>query len=130
MAAINWDSVQFYQPPTKASLSRKRVFRKPITITSTVAGAEKSFTAPEPSSGLNGRLWGDDQIEIMNMTEDTQADAIGTVDNPYFCEWRFIILDTSYGLCNTSDLNHESEDDDYLPTLEEVLSAKRMEEYE
>ena len=100
MALVNLDFVQFYRPPIKASLPCERVPKASIASIAEVpivGGEENLSKASAPSGGWNGRLWGDDPIEFIDMTntsprehfspsskpapdfKDTEADAEGKV---------------------------------------------------
>lgn len=95
MALADLNSIQFYQPPTKASLSGERVLKASNAKGPLVVGEEKPPKAPGPSSGWNA-LWGGDPIEFLDMADpprrehlspfreladlkDTEADIVGKV---------------------------------------------------
>ena len=94
LAALN--TIQFYQPPTEASLPRKRVPKTSNANYPTVVGRGKSPKAPGPSDGWSA-LWGHGLIEFIDIADspsrehlnlfrerapdlkDTEADAEGKV---------------------------------------------------
>ncbi len=69
MALADMNSIQFYQPPTKASLPRERVSQALNFNVPTVLGDGKPPKAPGPSSGWRRRLCGDNPIEFIDMTD-------------------------------------------------------------
>ena len=90
MAFADLDSIQFYQPPTKASLPHERV-PKALNIDGPVVDAQKPPKALGPDDGWSA-LWGDEFIDITDSPprenlspfrelvpnpKDTEADAQG-----------------------------------------------------
>ena len=137
MALADLNSIQFYQPPTKASLPHERVPKALNDTGPPVVRKGKPPKALRPSDAWSA-LWGDDAIEFMDMTDspprdllspfrgsapdskDTEAD-IGGKDAII---WQTATneLDSSNGLYNTGDLDHNiREDHDDLPSVEDLL---------
>lgn len=69
MASVDLNYIQFYQPPTKASLPRERVPKASNANAPAVVGEGKPSKAPGPSNGWDQRLWCDDAIEFVDMTD-------------------------------------------------------------
>ena len=96
MALADLDSIQFYQPPTKASLPHERVPKALNATGPPVVGEWKPPKALGPSDGWSA-LWDDEAIEFIDITDspprehlspfresapelkDTEADARGKV---------------------------------------------------
>ena len=69
MASVDLNYIQFYQPPTKASLPRKRILKASNATAAAVVGDGKPSKVPGPSNGWDQSLWCDDTIEFINMTD-------------------------------------------------------------
>ena len=139
MTIVDLNSIQFYQPPTEASLPRKRVSKASTAHSLAVPGRENQPKALAPSDEWN-TLWGDRPIKFPNVTDspfknhlsslreeasnlkETEADLGCKV---FSSSWTQLltILDFSNISCDISVLNHDTtEDDNSLSLLEQLVS--------
>ena len=139
MTTVDLNSIQFYQPPTEASLPRKRVSKASTAQSPAVPERENPPKALTPSDEWN-TLWGARPIRFPNVTDspfknhlsslreeasnlkETEADLGCKV---FSSSWMQLltILDFSNISCDISVLNHDAtEDDNSLSLLEQLVS--------
>ncbi|KAL9607035.1 MAG: hypothetical protein Q9167_008011 [Letrouitia subvulpina] len=123
MALVDLNSIQFYQPPVKASLLRETVPKASDAVGSSVVGKRKPSKAPGPSGRWSATPWDDNPIEFIDMT-----DSPARGNSSQFCELtpdlREIEVDardTTNERCNTGDFDHSVSEGYDLPTFEELL---------
>ena len=68
MTLINSDSIQSYQPPTKADLAGKRPSVASVGNVPVICGEGYTPTVPRSNGGLGGSLNDYDLIEVLDST--------------------------------------------------------------
>ena len=77
MTLINLDSIQFYQPPTKADLAGKGPSMSSVSDVSVVCGDGYTPTLPRSHGGWGGSLNDYDLIEVLDSTGSSSKDPLG-----------------------------------------------------
>ncbi|CAF9941279.1 MAG: hypothetical protein HETSPECPRED_003040 [Heterodermia speciosa] len=124
MTTIDLNSIQFYQPPTEASLPRKRVSKASTAQSPAVPERENPPKALTPSDEWN-TLWGARPIRFPNVTDSPFKNHLSSLR-----EEASNLKETEADLgyfsnisCDISVLNHDAtEDDNSLSLLEQLVS--------
>ena len=137
MSIVDLKSIHFYQPRTKSSLSRKRLFKASTARSLTVPERGNPLKVFEPSDEWN-TSWDDSPIKFPNIVDSpfrkdlgplreeapnlkrTEADLRCKVFSSSLTQ-SLTILDIPNILCDISIPNHDITKDDYSPSLLEKL---------
>ncbi len=76
MTLINLDSIQFYQPPTKADLAGKRPSVASVGDVPVICGEGYVPTVPRSNGGWGGPLNDYDLIEVLESTGSSTKDPL------------------------------------------------------
>ncbi len=76
MTLIDLDSIQFYQPPTKADLASNRPSVASVGDVPVIYGEGYTPTVPRPNGGWGGPLDDYDLIEVLESTGSSSKDPL------------------------------------------------------
>ena len=76
MTSINLDSIQFYQPPTKADLATKGPPKASVDNAPIICGQGHTPRVPRSNGGWDGPLYDYDSIEVLDSTGSSSKDPL------------------------------------------------------